>query len=76
MDVCESVGGEPVEGSAPGFAGRQAAIIVRVISVRILIWVSFDDLRPPNAPVQLQALYNRCGGAASEKCLAAAMFVR
>jgi hypothetical protein len=76
MDVCRSVGGEPVEGSAPGCAGRQAVIIVRVISVRILIWVSFDDLRPPNALVQLQARYHYCGVAASEKCLSAATYVR
>jgi hypothetical protein len=29
-----------------------------------------------NARVQLQAQYNRCGEAASEKCLSAATFVR
>jgi hypothetical protein len=30
----------------------------------------------PNALVQLQAQYNHCGEAASEKCLSAATFVR
>jgi hypothetical protein len=30
----------------------------------------------PNALVQLQARYNHCGVAASEKCLSAATFVR
>jgi hypothetical protein len=30
----------------------------------------------PNALVQLQARYNHCGEAASEKCLSAATFVR
>ena len=30
----------------------------------------------PNALVQLQAQYNHCGAAASEKCLSAATFVR
>jgi len=33
-------------------------------------------LRRPNALVQLQAHYNHCGEAASEKCLSAATFVR
>jgi len=32
--------------------------------------------QPANASVQLQALYHHCGEAASEKCLAAATFVR
>jgi len=32
--------------------------------------------RLPNALVQLQARYNHCGAAASEKCLSAATFVR
>src|SRR5205085_10287546 len=31
---------------------------------------------PPQALVQLQALYHHCGEAASEKCLSAATFVR
>ncbi len=33
-------------------------------------------VRTPNALVQLQAQYNHCGEAASEKCLSAATFVR
>jgi hypothetical protein len=39
-----------------------------------------DPVQPPNvqpnALVQLQAHYHRCGEAASEKCLSAATFVR
>jgi hypothetical protein len=35
-----------------------------------------DPWMLPNALVQLQARYNHCGEAASEKCLSAATFVR
>ena len=35
-----------------------------------------EDVVLPNALVQLQAQYNHCGEAASEKCLSAATFVR
>src|SRR5688500_13071947 len=37
---------------------------------------SAERNRLPNALVQLQAQYNHCGEAASEKCLSAATFVR
>jgi hypothetical protein len=37
---------------------------------------SLDPQHLPNALVQLQAQYNHCGEAASEKCLSAATFVR
>ena len=38
--------------------------------------VQLQSLCPSNALVQLQARYYHCGGAASEKCLSAATFVR
>jgi hypothetical protein len=34
-----------------------------------------NQIGTPNALVQLQAQYNHCGEAASEKCLSAATFV-
>jgi len=44
----------------------QCDFIVRLMEAR----------SPSNALVQLQAQYHHCGAAASEKCLAAATFVR
>jgi hypothetical protein len=48
----------------------------RPLTVEPLLLLADRVRRLPNALVQLQARYHRCGEAASEKCLSAATFVR
>jgi hypothetical protein len=60
MEVAERIANLPL-------GSRCRYWFVRVIASQVAL---------SNAPVQLQARYNHCGVAASEKCLSAAMFVR
>jgi hypothetical protein len=48
---------------------RNGSRSVILILINTRVWLA-------NALVQLQAQYNHCGEAASEKCLSAATFVR
>ena len=58
-------------------SGHIAAIQRTVLGERAARRLSMvKALSLANARVQLQAQYNRCGEAASEKCLSAATFVR